>query len=347
MKPLFSQRGFSLIELLVAMAIGMVFMAAVVRVYVSTGDAYRKMEGVAAVQNDGRFIINFLQNIIMSAGYRGCAASGSVLNNRLNGSATYAYDFSVPLDGNESTGVGTWSPALDPALASALSGSDVITVRGVNDYPVSVTAQMASLTSDLTVNALNNFSSGTILMVSDCAGNVDVFQKTNSFSAAAATSISHAAGGAGPGNSSGTLATTYGTSAAVAPVSTTGIFVAVSPTTGINSLYVIQPSSFGTTATQLVEGVDGMQILYGVATVAGSNTATQYMPADAVTAAGAWDNVMTVRVAVLVSSPNASTRTPDTRIYNVLGVNYGPFGDFRERRVFTTTVTLRNRYLRQ
>lgn len=349
MRSQHKQQGFSLVELLVAMAIGLVFMAGVVKVYVSTSDAYRKQHALAEVQNNGRFVINFLQNAIMAADYRGCVATSSSLSNDLNNSTAYQYNFAQSLSGNESTGAGSWTPALDAAMTSPLSGNDAITVRGASDFPVPIQAAMTTTSDALSVDASTGFTTGNILMVSNCAGNVDIFQVSGTALSGSTTRLlQHTTGGSNPGNATPSFTAVYDTTSYVSPVSTTGIFLRTN-SRGINSLYVVQPSISGSTSpVELAEGVDGMQILYGVRPSGSTtNDATLYLTAKEVDASSLWDNVVMVRVAVLVSSPEPAGKVADNKTYDVLGVNYGPYTDARARRVFTATITLRNRYLRQ
>jgi hypothetical protein len=55
-----------------------------------------------------------------------------------------------------------------------------------------------------------------------------------------------------------------------------------------------------------------------------------------------WANVVTTRVGLLVRTPNNIDTQLDTRVYPVVGTLIGPYNDRRQRRVFTSTVELRN-----
>ena len=55
-----------------------------------------------------------------------------------------------------------------------------------------------------------------------------------------------------------------------------------------------------------------------------------------------WSRVVSVRLGLLLRTPNEVGHETDTRTYPVAGTDLGPFNDRRQRRVFTATVQLRN-----
>jgi type IV pilus assembly protein PilW len=111
---------------------------------------------------------------------------------------------------------------------------------------------------------------------------------------------------------------------------------------GRNSLFCDNTGTVGpatTGALELVPNVETMQVLYG------EDTDTNYTP-DYYVARGAVvdaDKVRSVRVAMVFSSNDFMASTLDTKTYSVLDVTYDPTDDRRLRRVYTTTITLRNR----
>ncbi|KRW62835.1 PilW family protein [Pseudomonas sp. TTU2014-080ASC] len=94
------------------------------------------------------------------------------------------------------------------------------------------------------------------------------------------------------------------------------------------------------TALALVEGIDALQVQYGIGTGTTEDGVRQYVSADRVTN---WNNVVAVRVAVLANSVTpTSPRTP-VRPYILLdAAPFIPRDDGRARQVFTTTINLRN-----
>ena len=89
---------------------------------------------------------------------------------------------------------------------------------------------------------------------------------------------------------------------------------------------------------ELVEGVESMQVAYGEDT--NNDVAVDiYSKADTVTD---WSNVAVLRVGLLVRTPGNVDTELDRATYVFDGVTLGPFNDNRQRRVFTSTVSLRN-----
>lgn len=70
-KPrLFSQQaGFTLVELMVSTALGLLLMAGLFQVYLGSKQSYQLHEGMTRLQENGRFAIDVLQSSITMAGY--------------------------------------------------------------------------------------------------------------------------------------------------------------------------------------------------------------------------------------------------------------------------------------
>jgi type IV pilus assembly protein PilW len=91
---------------------------------------------------------------------------------------------------------------------------------------------------------------------------------------------------------------------------------------------------------EVVSDVDNMQILYGEDTNA-DMVADRYVVATSVSN---FDNVVSVRVALLFRTTNISSSVlKDTGTYDLNGTVVGPFNDTRIRRVVTLNLNLRNR----
>lgn len=121
----------------------------------------------------------------------------------------------------------------------------------------------------------------------------------------------------------------------------------------VNSFFVDAASSTlrcegsGGQTQPLAEGVESMHVLYGL-----DNNEDGY--ADTyVTATRLIDEVkgdvdlslavVSIRVSILVNSLQLATDQTQARTYTLLGVNVQAANDFLQRRVFTTTIPLRNR----
>ncbi len=96
-----------------------------------------------------------------------------------------------------------------------------------------------------------------------------------------------------------------------------------------------------------MEGIESLQILYGInADNDNKKTVDAYVVADDV---GDWSLVISVRISVLVQSiEDGMMPAPQTYVFNGVTYNGGAGNralpeDNRLRRVFTSTITLRNR----
>jgi len=62
--------GFSLVESLIAMALGMLFLVAIVSMYLSNARMQRELEAVARIQEQGRLVVELLGRDLRQAGFR-------------------------------------------------------------------------------------------------------------------------------------------------------------------------------------------------------------------------------------------------------------------------------------
>src|ERR1044072_4956455 len=125
------QRGFSVVELMVAMAISLFLLGGVISIFVSSKSSYESNERLSRIQESGRFALNSIMTDLRGSGFAGCAGQPTHLSTSLNNATTLQWDFlGGPVTGFQATGTNTWAPAMDASIPSPLSGSDVLVVRG-------------------------------------------------------------------------------------------------------------------------------------------------------------------------------------------------------------------------
>ncbi len=100
-------------------------------------------------------------------------------------------------------------------------------------------------------------------------------------------------------------------------------------------------------AEPLVDGIRDLQVEYGVDSdadgIANSYANSAVVEAGTIGGGGPdWGNVVSVRVAVLVEGAPNVLDQPQAITYNILGVPFVAPNDRTPRRVFTTTIPLRN-----
>ena len=93
-KPDGLHSGFTLVELLIALALGLFMTLAVVQSYLMTKRTYQTTQQVGRVQENARFGLHFVSKALREAGGRGCIDE---LRNMLNNSTSY--NFSEPIVG--------------------------------------------------------------------------------------------------------------------------------------------------------------------------------------------------------------------------------------------------------
>jgi type IV pilus assembly protein PilW len=343
-------RGFGIVELMVAVAISLLLLTGVVSIFVSSKSSYETNERVSRIQENGRVALDSIMTDLRASGFVGCARQPTYLSTSLNNATTLQWNFLAgPVTGFQATGVNTWSPAMDPNIPSPLSGSDVLMVRVPVRERVALplTADLGSPTNSLQVAAgsTNGIQTGDIALAYSCEA-ISVFQVSDY--AAGTGVISHVANASGqvPGNANATVNYSYRRAVThVVPIETVAYFIAPSARVGDAS----DPAPAGTTslwrqrglsaAQELVEGIEQIQVLYGVDTN-GDVIVDEYRTANNITD---WNDVISVSVALLARAIDEHGPDTDRRSYNLLDVTVAAPGDRRLREVFTATASIRNR----
>ena len=333
-------RGLSLVELLVALAIGLLIVAGVVQVYISARQAYRTTEALARVQEAGRFALSFLARDIRMAGYSGCANAESIPVNNI-----------VDLDGDGSADSGY---SLDTAAAIRIddditsgpgaAGTDRLTVLLAIPRMVPVVSTgNSSATAEVKI-ASNpyQFKAGDVIIVTDCQ-QADIF---------AATTVSGGVSGGGAGGSPVTIAIAAAnnttprlakdynaTYAWVMRVVSRRYFVADTGRTDASGqpVYALYRQDNGGTPVELVEGIQGMEISVALDTDGDGAADTRSDSPGSVPA----DQIVAVTVSLWArSTDDHVVETP--RSFSVGSETVSP-SDNRLHLVFTATAGLRNR----
>ena len=74
------QRGLSLVELMVALTIGIFISAGMVGLFVNSKQSYRLNENMSRLQENARFAVSFIARDIRMADYRSCANNDRLVN---------------------------------------------------------------------------------------------------------------------------------------------------------------------------------------------------------------------------------------------------------------------------
>jgi type IV pilus assembly protein PilW len=96
-----SQRGLSLIELMIAMALGLILTLGVVQIFLGSSKTYRLSDELGKIQENSRFSQSYLQREIRMAGHFGCLVSPLRLTNHLDEDGDNYEDLSYGILGND------------------------------------------------------------------------------------------------------------------------------------------------------------------------------------------------------------------------------------------------------
>ena len=368
-------RGFSIIELMVAVALALIVTAGVMAAFLGSRSSFMSTSGIAAVSDNGRFALDFLQIAVRSAGYSACNTTQRQLSLLNVGASPLYYNFGQPLGGYEANNtsssafalaappshpadpqvtpdpsVGDWrastGPAwgggnLDPALANkVIKNSDVLVVNSsLRSGPWSaVVTNITNGASSFQVQNLYNLTGGQLAVISDCAKSL-VFQ-IGSVTGGPTPTVNFGAGAAPGANSAASFPVSFQIGSQVSPIDTTVFYIGTGAD-GDAALFSYDMN--GTAAfqapTELVPDIENMQVLYGVDTT-GTQTVSEYLPAQQVID---FNTVMSVKIAVLAASqPGAISLPAAAPTFQLLGNTVTAPIDTRARQVFEITVSPRN-----
>lgn len=355
------QRGLTLVELMIALVLSLLLMGGAIQLFVGSKQTFQTGDALARLQENGRFAMELLTREVRQAGYSGCARNAGVVNVINNGETYWPLHFAQPLqgfDGSTSLPSGWFDGS-----GSHVEDSDVVTVLYGDSAEAGHISAHAPDSYTITLSTLSvmpDFDDGDLLVATDCLRST-IFVKTGG----TLPTINHALGGSvtlpsgtSSGNCTNYLGQTVTTGCAsgagekytygggtgnVMKVRSVAYYVAENAS-GEPSLYRRVFEDGSTIQEELVEGVEDMQILYGVdtdtvVTAAGYGSANKFIPANQVTATE-WPNVVAVRVDLALRSltddvnPSSSTYT-----YG----NGTSVSDKRIRQQYSTTIALRNR----
>ena len=338
-------KGLSLIELMIAMVIGLLLLTGTASMFISNKRIYKEQDEMGRIQENARFAMQMLIEDIRMAGYAGCSEDIDEITNHLNDlSANPSLQFSNAVEGVNEADSGTpansqWQPSnSEEGVSAMVDGTDAISIRYVDPSGIRLSEAMPKVSAELKVTTTGDLAIGDIVALSDCDA-ADIFQLTQV--QVSSSHLQHNAGKGGglpsPGNLTKPLSKKYGEGAEIVRFISRRYYIGTG-TNGSPSLFRMEN---GGTAVELIEGVENMEILYGEDTLNNDTIPDTYVHAGSVSN---WDNVVSVRVSLLFRTidDNASN-APNTSTYSMLDTTFDPTDDRRRRRVVTNTVQIRNR----
>jgi type IV pilus assembly protein PilW len=332
------QRGYTISEMLVAMAIGVIAIGGVGMVLASSANIYRVSDGRARLHENSRFSLRLLEQDVRMAGYMGCfnaAMFPTRFVNLVKDPGDFENAYALTIGGHEA-GATDWSPALDAGIGQGghapIAGNDVLVVRGPTGRSLPLSDTMNTTSVPIPLASVEGLTVGGLAIVADCS-EANLFVVTQ---IPADKKVVHAASK----NSSPKLSRVFSSEqgATVTPVATVSYFVAAA-SSGVAGRRSLWRQENLLAAEEIADGVQQMQIEYGIDTdAAGDQAANQFVAADAVGA----NPVVAIRVSLLLQSQQ-SNLAQKAQVYNFDGVANISAPDKHLYTPFSTTIALRNR----
>ncbi|BFI95601.1 MAG: hypothetical protein RSP_11110 [Rhodanobacter sp.] len=335
--------GFTLIELMVAMLLGLVVIGGVTSVFLANQQVYRTNAALGEVQDNTRVSFELLAQNIRQAGLLGCSNNGQVANVLADGPNNSGTDWWANWN-NALQGFGSGTGA-NPALTvgttagQQVAGTDSLMLLNAADGGLSVSSN-DPVGYTFTLNGTDsNFAANKIMIVCD-PDHATLFRASSYTTSGASPVVGYAqtsgGGGATLNCSAGlgypTVCTPAGTSytfnpnAMIAPMAAGVWYVGYNPG-GTTSLYLDNVDTTTGTATpqEMVRGVTAMAITYHV------SGKPNFVTASGVSS---WSSVDAVQVKLTMQSTSARVATNSSS---------GAVAAAPLQRSYTVTATVRNR----
>ena len=358
------QQGFSLIELLVALAMGLAVLVGLSSVYVAVKQSFRFAETSGRLQEDGTFALDMIARDLRMAGYAGCPgisktdlAGPPAVTNYFPGSVMATGSPGGIAGSNPLAQIVTDDPEVthQPFTPSnfirgfdnvpngmfaandvpASSNTNSLFFAGGSSKAVAVSAAMATATSSLTLAAdtygwANNVYD---MIVSSCASS-SIF-KGNVTVSGGVVNIEHSTG-TGNGQDTFKSDALFGTDAIVVPVEWSFYYVATRTGASTPSLFrVFFNGKTRSLPEEIISNIESLKLQYGENTTGTAGAPTLVADVWRTCAAGQatascdpvvdWSRVVAVRVGImLVSSEDNANPGVTLPSPTLLGQAYTP-----------------------
>jgi type IV pilus assembly protein PilW len=337
-RRLTKQSGYTIIELMVAITISLILLSALVTMFAASSRERRAVERANQQTDDGQYALQLLSDDLRNAGYLATFNPGafSAPNSQLtvptalpNPCATTVATLNsallVPVQGYDN---GANAPA---CLADLRAGTDILVVRRSSTCSVGSAGCDPQVAGDAYFQAsgcANEFTANTFYVLDTNVGNLNLHLKD---------------------------------CATVAPIYQyrTHIYFVANDDQAGDGIPTLKRAELGAgsfTTVSLVEGVDNLQIEYGLDTSAPTTGSPAVYTADPntyntcapATCVSYWGNVVEVKLNLLTRDITPSQGYKDTKTYT-LGLNaagapntVGPFNDGYRRHIYYTVARVNN-----
>lgn len=345
-RPLKRQKGLTIVELMIAMALSLLLGIGVFQVFQANQSSARLTQSLSEVQEIGRLASELIARDVRNADYWGCAGDLAQVNSTIDptgiGYDPVQHGFGQP--GQDSvTALNDVPSGTQEGGVDVIVGTDVLRMQSLAGRGISISQSMPLTSSALFVVNNWGFEEGDVLAVSDCRA-ADVFQVTNfnpSGGGASGFNVVHNAGGSTqPGNSTQNFSQQYDAGAQIL-IPVYRAFFLNEDADGVPRLMMHDESG---AVNVLADWVEDMQLIFGADSDADEIVDTFGSVADLAAAGLSMDQVLSVQVNLRIAS--RETNVVET------GIAYAWNNDQalttaedqgRLRRMFTANASIRSR----
>lgn len=328
---LYVQRGRSLVEIMIALVIGLLILLAVTSLFIANKQTYRTQDDKSKLDEEGRLALHLIITHVRMAGYatllsatemepvvKDSTSGAGVVKKVMVEPRTYTnlkanYTGAADFDAIRGCVHGFVNPAAIPLSCASSGGSDAISIGYVID--------------ERSGNAVAAAAGGPATIPVDCLGAQitpqPAIEKIDAKRIAGVNAY-------------------Y--------VSENRFFIKDNPTTKNPELYCQgnggmsgAATAFPNPAQPIAENVEEMRITYGVSSKSGAQLADRFVSAAEINGVDLqWSNVISARICLIVRSAN-DLLTTAPQAYRDCNDNLVTAPDRRLRGVFSSTVTIRSR----
>jgi len=337
--PSSAQRGLTIVEFMIAIALGFIIIAAMLTIFANSSRARQEMQKATQQKESGRFASQLIADNVAMAGFLGefdptAMTLPAALPDPCATDQTDLID-ALPL---HVQGVDDATSASAPSCISDLkSGTDILVIRRAGECAVNGIAGANGAPGCESYNAARYYFQASLC---NDASELALLPNANAGYASSHFALAKEASSL----TRRRMECVAGQWAPVRRYHTHIYFVANNNEPG-DGIPTLKRWELGVGIVSLVDGIENLQVEYGVDTNGdGAPDAWTPAPADII----AWRNVMAARVHVLARNTQPTGGYIDDRSYT-LGrdadgdpKNIGPFNDAYKRHVYVTTTRMTN-----
>jgi type IV pilus assembly protein PilW len=293
--------GFTLVELMVALLLGLIVVGGALAIFSSNKQTYVATENLGRVQENSRVAFELMARDIREAGGNACSKTIPVANMLNTPSARWYYNFTDPIKGYGPGDALTDGPVVGAAVGNRVAGTDAIELKSSYDSGVTLVNQPSAQAATFKVNTVNHgLQDDDIVLICDYR---QVTMLQISSASPSSVTIVHTPGAGTPGNctkgfgfpivcSANGTPYIFAPGAIVSKAHSTRWYIGNNPKGG-KSLYQTTLVGGAPAEQEITEGVSNMSLQYLL------RNGKDYVAAASVPAAS-WKDVLAVRATLVM-----------------------------------------------